>query len=94
MGETGAKKGSGFFSKSVKSQEQHSPATDPLLQLSGNNFALPRRRVVSESRTCHLQFKSTLTPDAQSGIKECDSLVNILVIILKMYFNKLNSYLV
>ena len=36
----------------------------------------------------------TLTLDAQSGIKECDSLVNILVTILKMYFNKLNSYLV
>lgn len=32
-----------------------------------------------------------LTLDVQSGIKECDSLVNILVIILKMYFNKLNS---
>lgn len=32
-----------------------------------------------------------LTLDVQNGIKECDSLVNILVIILKMYFNKLNS---
>lgn len=32
-----------------------------------------------------------LTLDAQSGIRERDSLVNILVIILKIYFNKLNS---
>lgn len=31
-----------------------------------------------------------LTLDVQSRIKECGSLVNTLVIILKMYFNKLN----
>lgn len=35
----------------------------------------------------------TLMLDAQSGIKECDSLVNILVIRLKMWFNNSNSYL-
>lgn len=31
-----------------------------------------------------------LTLDVQSRIKEWESLVNILVIILKMYFNNLN----
>lgn len=36
----------------------------------------------------------TVTQDALCGIKQRDSLVNILVIILKMFFNKLNSYLV
>lgn len=71
--------------------EQHNPGTAAPLQLSGNHSLRPEGELCRARDGPPAVQVFALTLDAQSGIGERDSLVNILVIIPKIYFNKLNS---